>query len=152
MKADSRTELSQLAKSTRRQSLSMSRRVTSSTSGMQIVYKVASSVEEISSITSTTTSTTVTTNQGNMIPRSVDFLTALISVLHQSGCLCDFMLLVTQLAEGSFSPMNIAFLLCLERAKWQSLITTTQMRFRAVTKKFWLVVYRLLPLQQSVDN
>ena len=27
-------------------------------------------------------------------------LTALISVLHQSGCLRDFMLLVTQLAEG----------------------------------------------------
>ena len=76
--------------------------------------------------------------------KSVEFLTALISVLHQSGCLRDFMLLVTQLAEGTFSPMNIAFLLCLEHAKWQSLITTTQMRFRAVTKKFWLVVYRLL--------
>ena len=76
--------------------------------------------------------------------KSVEFLTALISVLHQSGCLRDFMLLVTQLAEGTFSPMNIAFLLCLEHAKWQSLITTTQMRFRAVTKKFWLIVYRLL--------
>ena len=76
--------------------------------------------------------------------RGVEFLTALISVLHQSGCLRDFMLLVTQLAEGSFSPMNIAFLLCLERAKWQSLFTTTQIRFRAVTQKFWLVVYRLL--------
>ena len=75
---------------------------------------------------------------------SAEFLTALISVLHQSGCLCDFMLLVTQLAEGTFSPMNIAFLLCLEHAKWQSLITTTQMRLRAVTKKFWLVVYQLL--------
>ena len=73
--------------------------------------------------------------------RGAEFLTALISVLHQSGCLRDFMLLVTQLAEGTFSPMNIAFLLCLERAKWQSLFTTTQMRFRAVTKKFWLVVY-----------
>ena len=54
------------------------------------------------------------------------------------------MLLVTQLAEGTFSPMNIAFLLCLEHAKWQSLITTTQMRFRAVIKKFWLIVYQLL--------
>ena len=73
--------------------------------------------------------------------KSVEFLTALISVLHQSGCLCDLMLLVTQLAEDTFSPMNIAFLLCLECAKWQSLITTTQMRFRAVTKIFWLVVY-----------
>ena len=68
--------------------------------------------------------------------RSAEFLTALISVLHQSGCLLDFMLLVTQLADGTFSPMNIAFLLCLEHAKWQSLITTTQMKFRAVTKKF----------------
>ena len=67
--------------------------------------------------------------------KSVEFLTALISVLHQSGCLSDFMLLFTQLAEGTFSPMNIAFLLCLEHAKWQSLITTTQMRFRAVTKQ-----------------
>ena len=66
MKADSRTELSRLAKSTRRQSLSLAQRVTSSTSGMQIVYKVANSVEEISSVTSTTTSSTVTTNQGNI--------------------------------------------------------------------------------------
>ena len=65
MKADSHTEFSRLAKSTRRQSLSMSQRVTSSTSGMQIVYKVANSVKEISSVTSTTTFTTVTTNQGN---------------------------------------------------------------------------------------
>ena len=54
------------------------------------------------------------------------------------------MLLVTQLASGKLSPLNIAFLLCLEHAKWQSLKSTTQMRFREVTKKFWLVVYRLL--------
>ena len=73
--------------------------------------------------------------------RSAEFLTALISFLHQSGCLRNFMLLVTPLAEGKFSPMNIAFLLCLEHAKWQSLIATTQMRFRAVTKKIWLIVY-----------
>ena len=63
MKADSHTELSLLAKSTRRQSLSMLQRVTSSTHRMQIVYKVGNSVEEISPITSTTTATTVTTNQ-----------------------------------------------------------------------------------------
>ena len=54
------------------------------------------------------------------------------------------MLLVTQLASGKLSPLNIAFILCLERAQWQSLKSTTQMRFRDVTKKFWLVVYRLL--------
>ena len=67
MKADNRTELSQLAKSTRRQSLSISQRVTSSTSGMQIVYKVANSVEEISSVTSTTTVTAVTTSHGDTL-------------------------------------------------------------------------------------
>ena len=57
--------------------------------------------------------------------RNVEFLTTLITVLHHSGCLHDFMLLVTQLADGSFSPSNIAFLLFLERAKWQFLLTTT---------------------------
>ena len=56
----------------------------------------------------------------------------------------DFMTLVTSISDGSLSPTNISFLLCLERAKWQSQKTTTQMRFRDVTKKFWLVVYRLL--------
>ena len=51
---------------------------------------------------------------------------------------------MTQLADGSLSPLNIAFLLCLEHAKWPSLKSTTQMTFGNVTKKFWLVVYRLL--------
>ena len=54
------------------------------------------------------------------------------------------MLLVTQIANGQLSPLNIAFLLCLERAKWQSLKSMTQMKYRDVTKRFWLVVYRLL--------
>ena len=54
------------------------------------------------------------------------------------------MLLITQLADGSSSPSNIVFYLHLERARWQSLLTTTQMRFRSVTKTFWLIVYRLL--------
>ena len=68
----------------------------------------------------------------------------LVENLYAAGCLQDFMLLVTQLASGKLSPLNIAFILCLERARWQSLKSTTQMRFRDVTKKFWLVVYRLL--------
>ena len=68
----------------------------------------------------------------------------LVERLYTGNCLPDFMLLITQLANGSLSPSNIALLLCLERAKWSSLKTTTQMRFRSVTKKFWLVVYRLL--------
>ena len=76
--------------------------------------------------------------------RNQQLVRNLLENLYVAGCLPDFMLLVTQLASGKLSPLNIAFLLCLERAKWQSLKSTTQMRFREVTKKFWLVVYRLL--------
>ena len=68
----------------------------------------------------------------------------LVQKLYRTQCLQDFILLVTQLADGSLSPLNIAFLLCLECAKWQSLKSTTQMRFCNVTKKFRLVVYHLL--------
>ena len=76
--------------------------------------------------------------------RSPQFVRNLIEVLYPTKCLPDFMLLVKQLAAGNFSPTNIAFLLCLERSRWEFLVTTTQMHFRAVTKQFWLVVYRLL--------
>ena len=76
--------------------------------------------------------------------RSPQFVRNLIEVLYPAKCLPDFMLLVKQLAAGDFSPTNIAFLLCLERSRWESLVTTTQMCFRAVTKQFWLVIYRLL--------
>ena len=76
--------------------------------------------------------------------RNQQLVRNLLENLYVAGCLPDFMLLVTQLASGKLSPLNIAFLLCLECAKWQSLKSTTKMRFREVTKKFWLVVYRLL--------
>ena len=76
--------------------------------------------------------------------RNGDMLRNLVENLYVAGCLPDFMTLVNQLASGDLSPSNIAFLLCLEHAKWQSLKTTTQMGFRDVMKKFWLVVYRLL--------
>ena len=71
-------------------------------------------------------------------------LTALVNVLYASNCLQDFMLLVKQLADKTLPVKNIAFLLCLDRAEWQSLTNTAGMRFREVTKKFWCVVYRLL--------
>ena len=58
----------------------------------------------------------------------------LVENLYAVGCLQDFMLLVTQLASGKLSPLNIAFILCLEHARWQSLKSTTQMRFRDVMK------------------
>ena len=71
-------------------------------------------------------------------------LKPLIEVLYENSCLKDFMNLVQSLSDGTLSPTNISFLLCLERAKWETLKTTTQMWFWDVTKKFWLVVYRLL--------
>ena len=38
----------------------------------------------------------------------------LVEKLYTADCLQDFMLLVTQIADGQLSPLNIAFLLCLE--------------------------------------
>ena len=72
------------------------------------------------------------------------FLKSLINILYAHNCLNDFMILLRQLVSGSLPVNNIAFLLCLERAKWQSLCSTATMRFRYVTKECWSVVYRLL--------
>ena len=71
-------------------------------------------------------------------------LKKLIDVLYSNNCLHDFMLLIQQIANKSIPVTNIAFLLCLERAKWQSLASTVPMRFRTIAKKIWSVVYRLL--------
>ena len=56
-------------------------------------------------------------------------LMPLVNVLYANNCLCDFMLLVKQIAAKTLPVMNIAFLLCLERARWQSLTSTAGMRF-----------------------
>ena len=71
-------------------------------------------------------------------------LMSLVNVLYANNCLHDFMLLAKQIATKTLPVMNIAFLLCLERARWQSLTSTAGMRFQDVTEKFWCVVYRLL--------
>ena len=76
--------------------------------------------------------------------RNVEFVRNLVWKLYTSHCLQDFMFLVKQIANGNLSPLNIAFLLCLEHVRWQSLKSTTQMKYRDVTKTFWLVVYQLL--------
>ena len=57
MKAFTRTEMGHLSKSTRRNALSLSRRVTSTTSGQgqQVIYKMSQSVEKTLCISSTTT-------------------------------------------------------------------------------------------------
>ena len=57
------------------------------------------------------------------------FLRSLINVLYAHNCLNDFMILLRQLVSGSLPVNNIAFLICLERAKWQSLCSTAAMRF-----------------------
>ena len=57
------------------------------------------------------------------------FLRSLINVLYAHNCLNDFMILLRQLVSGSLPVNNIAFLLCLERAKWQCLCSTAAMRF-----------------------
>ena len=66
----------------------------------------------------------------------------LVEVLHDNSSLEDFMVLITQLADGTIDSMNMAFLLCLDVAELQKL-QTTSMRFRAETKQFWEVVYRV---------
>lgn len=53
------------------------------------------------------------------------------------------MLLIDQLLSGSFSVSNIALLLCLERAKLQSLNSTGNMDYSKETLTFWKEVYRL---------
>ena len=49
--------------------------------------------------------------------RNRETIRNLIENLYVAGCLPDFILLVTQLSSGKLSPLNIAFLLCLEQAK-----------------------------------
>ena len=71
--------------------------------------------------------------------RNVEFVRNLVWKLYTSCCLQDFILLVKQIANGNLSPLNIALLLCLEHVR--SLKSTTQMKYRDVTKTFWLVVY-----------
>ena len=64
-------------------------------------------------------------------------------MLSNAGCLENFVRLVTSIAEGTMSCMNISFLLCLDVAKLHSCITTTAMRFHHETKQFWEVVYKV---------
>ena len=54
-----------------------------------------------------------------------------------------FVQLITHIAEGTMSCMNIAFLLCLDVAKLHSCVTTTAMHFCRETKQFWEVVYKV---------
>ena len=60
---------------------------------------------------------------------NVTLITKLVSMLLNVGCLENFVQLVTHIAEGTISCMNIAFSLCLDVTKLLSCITTIAMRF-----------------------
>ena len=69
---------------------------------------------------------------------------SLVDKLYEGKVLHDFMTFLEQIVCGNFNVSNIAFLLCLERAKLSSMKTTTEMTYSKQTLKFWKVVYRLL--------
>ena len=73
---------------------------------------------------------------------NVTLITKLVSMLSNAGCLENFVQLITHIAEGTMSCMNIAFLLCLDIAKLHSCVTTA-MCFCRETKQFWEVVYKV---------
>lgn len=74
---------------------------------------------------------------------TVTFITQLVKVLSGASVLEDFMTMLQTLVDGRFHPQNIAFLLCLEKAKWTSLSNTVCMTYRNVTKRFWSIVFRI---------
>ena len=75
--------------------------------------------------------------------RNGTFLIDLLNILRENGCLQDFMILLQLIVGGTLSPKNLAFLLCLERAKWEDCKNTCGMRYRDVTRQFWEVVYKV---------
>ena len=71
-----------------------------------------------------------------------EMVDSLVRRLHETDALDQFIILVTSLAAGMFDPENIVFLLCLERCHFETLKTTTQMRYRDKTKLFWKLLYK----------
>ena len=74
---------------------------------------------------------------------NITLISTLVDRLSNAGCLEDFVKLVKQLSNGTVSAMNIAFLLCLDVARFHSCVTSTVMHFRKETKQFWEAVYRI---------
>ena len=68
--------------------------------------------------------------------RDEEFITSLVDVLAEGEVLADFMHLIRNIESGVMPTTNMSFLTCIETAKWHSLPTTTQMRFRARCKQF----------------
>ena len=70
-------------------------------------------------------------------------LSNVVTVLYESGQLNDFMHLLEYLSDKSFPCTNIVFVLLMERIRFQSCSNTIGMRYCGLTKKFWMIVYRL---------
>ena len=64
-------------------------------------------------------------------------------MFYSVGCLQNFVYLVKYIADGTMSSLNIAFLICLDIAKFHSCVTSTVMHLRKEMKQFWEVVYRV---------
>ena len=75
--------------------------------------------------------------------RNSPLLSDVVTVLYESGQLNDFMHLLEYLSDKSFPCTNIVFVLLMERIRFQSCSNTIGMRYCALTKKFWTIVYRL---------
>lgn len=67
----------------------------------------------------------------------------LVRHLNNYEMLQHFVNLYTSLAESGLSPLEIPILLCLERATFHTLKSTTNMTFHPVTKRFFAMGYRL---------
>lgn len=69
-----------------------------------------------------------------------DVLRKCIDAFRKEDVLIHFVTFLTLIASGQLSVTNIAVLCCLERALLQSMRTTTSMRYRQDTAKFWETV------------
>ena len=70
-------------------------------------------------------------------------ITNLIDRLFDCGMLVHYLVHFNELASGRISAKNVAILFGLERAYWQTLVSTTNMTYDVITKK-WYAVYQKL--------
>lgn len=68
---------------------------------------------------------------------------SLVHNLNDKHMLQHFMNLFEVLSQGKMSALEIPVLLCLERATFQTLSSTCQMKFHPLTKKFFRMGYKL---------
>ena len=70
-------------------------------------------------------------------------ITKLIDRLFESNLLCHYIAQFQEIESGRLSPKNRAVLFGLERAYWQTLKSTTNMTYDAITKKWYAICQKL---------